>query len=183
VEPLIIASLGFGLVLVLIVIGFPIAIALGLVGVLGCFIAQGSANILAMTPFKALDSFVLTAVPLFIFMGQVFVVSGASEMVYRGASKVLSWAPGGLLHSNIGASALFAAILIVVAIAVMIPDSLVDTSFANHWIEGRSPREFLLFGGEISPMYYVVAVLCFVLCGCNEFLVEFILRVARGSIR
>lgn len=80
-------------------------------------------------------------------------------------------------------TALFAAILIVVAIAVMIPDSLVDTSFANHWIEGRSPREFLLFGGEISPMYYVVAVLCFVLCGCNEFLVEFILRVARGSIR
>ncbi len=80
-------------------------------------------------------------------------------------------------------SSLVAAILIVIAIAVMVPDSLIDTSFANHWIEGRSPREFLLFGEGISPMYYATAVICFVLCGCNEFLVEFILRVARRSIR
>ncbi|MBA7652504.1 C4-dicarboxylate TRAP transporter large permease protein DctM [subsurface metagenome] len=110
VDPLVVACMAFGLVLVLILIGFPIGIALGLVGVVGCFVAQGSASILAMTPFKAMDSFVLTALPLFIFMGQIFLVSGASEMVYKGASQVLSWAPGGLLLSNIGASALFAAI-------------------------------------------------------------------------
>ena len=109
-DPLLVALIGFGLVLVLIIIGFPIGIALGLVGVVGSFVSQGSASILAMTPFKALNSFVLTAVPLFIFMGQVFVVSGASERVYKGASKFLSWAPGGLLHSNIAACALFAAI-------------------------------------------------------------------------
>jgi len=95
VDPLVVACMAFGLVLVLILIGFPIGIALGLVGVVGCFVAQGSASILAMTPFKAMDSFVLTALPLFIFMGQIFLVSGASEMVYKGASQVLSWAPGG----------------------------------------------------------------------------------------
>lgn len=55
------------------------------------------------------SSFVLTAVPLFLFMGEVVVVSGLSARLYRGATVMLAKVPGGLLHANILASGVLAA--------------------------------------------------------------------------
>ncbi|MDK2870979.1 MAG: C4-dicarboxylate transporter, DctM subunit [bacterium] len=53
--------------------------------------------------------FVLFAIPLFILLGQILLRSGIAEDTYRAADKWLSWLPGGLMHANIFASALFAA--------------------------------------------------------------------------
>ena len=63
-----------------------------------------------MVPFVSLNNFVLTAVPLFIFMGEVLLQCGISERLYRGTSRWTNSIPGGLLHSNIVSCALFAAI-------------------------------------------------------------------------
>ena len=52
----------------------------------------------------------MTAIPLYIFMGEILVKCEMSNMIYRGASRLFAWLPGGLFHSNITASALFAAI-------------------------------------------------------------------------
>jgi TRAP-type C4-dicarboxylate transport system permease large subunit len=56
------------------------------------------------------SSFVLVAVPLFIMMGEILVRSGISERMYRTLSYWLGPLPGGLLHSNIAACAMFAAV-------------------------------------------------------------------------
>lgn len=53
--------------------------------------------------------FILVAVPLFILMGEILLRSGIAERMYTALSKWLSWLPGGLMHSNIGACTLFAA--------------------------------------------------------------------------
>jgi len=53
--------------------------------------------------------FVLFAIPLFILLGQILLRSGIAEVTYKAADKWLSWLPGGLMHANIFASALFAA--------------------------------------------------------------------------
>ena len=109
-DPIILLISSFAALMVLMFLNIPLSIAMALVGISG-FIAYGSGiGIVSLLPFRALDSFVLTALPLFIFMGEILLRCGASEMIYRGTSKLLSWMPGGLLHSNIGSCAMFAAV-------------------------------------------------------------------------
>lgn len=53
--------------------------------------------------------FVLIAIPMFIMMGEIMLRSQMADRMYRGVAAWLGWLPGGLMHANIGASALFAA--------------------------------------------------------------------------
>jgi tripartite ATP-independent transporter DctM subunit len=53
--------------------------------------------------------FLLIAIPLFILMGEILLRSGIAERMYAAMVQWLSWLPGGLMHSNIGSCALFAA--------------------------------------------------------------------------
>src|SRR5690606_7120343 len=46
---------------------------------------------------------------LFIMLGEILLRSGLAERMYNAMSLWLSWLPGGLMHANIGASALFSA--------------------------------------------------------------------------
>lgn len=56
----------------------------------------------------SVDSLLL-AIPLFILLGEIFLRSGIAERMYSGLVHWLSWLPGGVMHSNIGAAALFSA--------------------------------------------------------------------------
>jgi len=109
-DPFILTIVSFVVLFLLLGIGVHIAIALSMVGVIGFLIFYGNTGLAALVPFSTLNSFILTAIPLFIFMGEILVQCGASDMIYRGTSRLLAWLPGGLFHSNIGASAMFAAI-------------------------------------------------------------------------
>jgi C4-dicarboxylate transporter, DctM subunit len=51
----------------------------------------------------------LVAIPLFVLMGEIFLRSGIATRMYGGLIHWLSWLPGGVMHSNIGACALFSA--------------------------------------------------------------------------
>ena len=53
---------------------------------------------------------ILVAIPLFILLGEILLRSGIAENMYAAATHWLSWLPGGLMHSNIGSCAMFAAI-------------------------------------------------------------------------
>src|SRR5438046_1454766 len=53
--------------------------------------------------------FILFAVPLYILMGELLLRSGVADRMYEAMRHWLSWLPGGLMHSNIGACAMFAA--------------------------------------------------------------------------
>lgn len=99
------------LMLTLLLGGVWIAIALGMVGIVGIAIVQpvllaGIASVV----WGQLDSFVLTAVPLFLFMGSLLMNSGVSGRFYRGLAPWLVRVPGGLAQSNIVACAIFAAL-------------------------------------------------------------------------
>ena len=53
--------------------------------------------------------FILIAIPLFVLMGEILLRSGIAQRMYDALAKWLSWLPGGLMHSNIGACAMFSA--------------------------------------------------------------------------
>jgi tripartite ATP-independent transporter DctM subunit len=98
--------------LALIFSGTPIAFALGLMAVGSVWLGFGSSLMpaLGMLTWDALASFVLVAIPLFIFMGFILFESGLSTRIYAGIYPLLDrLIPGGLLHSNVVVGAVFAA--------------------------------------------------------------------------
>nr|WP_321461216.1 TRAP transporter large permease subunit [uncultured Cohaesibacter sp.] len=65
---------------------------------------------LALTIWGSQSSWTLTALPLFIWMGEILYRTNLSETLFRGIAPFMRRMPGGLLHVNVGASAIFAAI-------------------------------------------------------------------------
>jgi len=97
----------FGLLLA----GVWIAVGLGMVGIIGLMMIEPSTLMgLGVITWDTLDSFVLTAVPLFLFMGTIILHSGISSRYYKGLSTWLDHVPGSLAHSNVLACSIFAAI-------------------------------------------------------------------------
>src|SRR5690625_3751455 len=99
------------LLLVLIGISIPVGAALGVLGL----ILEPLYSFLPLT--KAIgevswgtsNEFLLVAIPLFIMLGEILLRSGIADRMYNAMSLWLSWLPAGLMHANIGASAVFAA--------------------------------------------------------------------------
>lgn len=98
--------------LILLLLGEHIAFALLVSAFIGYYVLIGGflPGTIGTTSFNLTYNFVLTAIPLFIFMGEIILHAGFSNKLYRSLSRWLQLLPGGLLHSNIGASALFAAV-------------------------------------------------------------------------
>jgi len=85
--------------------------ALGVAGVLGLFLmGVNLGGAISYQLWGSSNSFELTAIPLFIFMGEIMIQSGMSKGLYSGVSKWVGSFPGGLIHTNVVACALFAAI-------------------------------------------------------------------------
>ena len=53
--------------------------------------------------------FILVAIPMFILLGEIMLRAGIALRMYNAVIQWLSWLPGGLMHANIGSSAIFAA--------------------------------------------------------------------------
>jgi tripartite ATP-independent transporter DctM subunit len=58
----------------------------------------------------AMEDYVLLSIPLYILLGEILVRSGSTDRLYRSLADWLNFLPGGLLHTNIGASAVFSAV-------------------------------------------------------------------------
>jgi C4-dicarboxylate transporter, DctM subunit len=56
------------------------------------------------------SNFILTAIPFYIMFGEILLRSGTAERMYAALVQWFSWLPGGLMHSNIGACALFGSV-------------------------------------------------------------------------
>jgi C4-dicarboxylate transporter, DctM subunit len=98
------------LLLLFLASGMLIGYALGLAGLLGALlIGVDLKSFIGPTLWDSICSFTLTAVPLFIFMGELILRSGLSVPMYRGISRWTSFIPGKLLHSNIVTCGILAA--------------------------------------------------------------------------
>lgn len=93
------------------VTAIPIGIGLAIVGLAILHFVAGDAAFLAVNAaWNNLTSFTLSAVPLFIFMGELMLVSGVSSRIYNAISPFFYRIPGQLLHTNIAVSTLFGAV-------------------------------------------------------------------------
>ncbi len=102
---LIILAAAFGL-------GLSVAVTMGLGGLLiaEIFISRSIWGMLGELPWNIGTSVSLVALPLFILMGEFLMRSGVTDRMYETLAKWLNPLPGGLLHTNVVACALFACV-------------------------------------------------------------------------
>lgn len=74
------------------------------------FTSRPIGDSMALTVWGEQSSWTLTALPLFVWMGEILFRTKLSETLFRGLAPFMRNWPGSLLHVNIGASAVFAAI-------------------------------------------------------------------------
>jgi tripartite ATP-independent transporter DctM subunit len=101
----------FVAMLALLFIGIPVAAALAFLG-FGLDIAYSTLPLYRAFGTRAWatsSDILLVAVPLFILLGEILLRAGIAERMYSAMTSWLSWLPGGLMHSNIGACMAFAA--------------------------------------------------------------------------
>ena len=95
----------------LVALSVPVAAALGILGLvldnLYSFMPLGLA--MGEILWQTSTEYILIAIPLFVLLGEILLRSGIATRVYAAIAEWLSWLPGGLMHANIGACAMFAA--------------------------------------------------------------------------
>jgi tripartite ATP-independent transporter DctM subunit len=92
----------------LIIIGAPIAIALGGSSMLWVYVTQEIPDFAIIHRMvNGIDSFPLLAVPFFILAGNIMNAAGLTNHIFGFARALVGWLPGGLGHVNVGASIIF----------------------------------------------------------------------------
>ena len=103
------------LILVLfLVLGSGLWIGLSLLGVaviaMEMFTQRPVGDAMVLTIWGSTSSWTLTALPLFLWMGEILFRSNLSSGLFKGLAPWLGWLPGRLLHVNIIGSTIFAAV-------------------------------------------------------------------------
>ena len=95
-------------------LGSGVWIGLTLTGVawigMQLFSARPAGDAMAVTIWGSASSWTLTALPLFVWMGEILFRTRLSENMFRGLAPWVTWLPGRLLHTNVIGCAIFAAV-------------------------------------------------------------------------
>jgi len=93
--------------------GLWVGVALGAVGLVGLLALGGdnAGSLVATAIWGGINSWPLTAMPLFLLMGEILFRTRLSEDMFRGLAPWVAWLPGRLLHVNIVGCSILAAIV------------------------------------------------------------------------
>ena len=126
----------------LLALSLPVA---GVLGVLGVVLAELYAFLplrlaLGELTWGVTTDVILVAIPMYILLGEILLRAGIAERMYRAMAQWLSWLPGGLMHSNIGACTLFSA---VCGSSVATAATIGTVAVEQIERQGYNPRFFL----------------------------------------
>lgn len=113
-EPRLVGASMIVMVLALIALGMPIAIALLLTGFIGLAVLKQDFGVatktMALAAEGTVSEYVFASVPLFVLMGLFVNVSDIGRDAFRAAQLIFGWIRGGLGIATVAANAVFAAI-------------------------------------------------------------------------
>ncbi len=124
------------------IIGMPIAIAVGLSSMLTIlFFAQDSIASLALKFFQTMEHFTLLAIPFFILSGHFLTTGGVARRMINFAISVVGHLPGGLAIASVLACMFFAAVsgsspATVVAIGSIVIAGMVRVGYTQSFATG-----------------------------------------------
>jgi C4-dicarboxylate transporter, DctM subunit len=99
------------ILLFLVISAVPIAAVLGILSLTldEMFMRGRRSLMLGDFVWEQSIEYILVAIPMFILLGEIMLRAGIALRMYNAVIQWLSWLPGGLMHANIGSSAIFAA--------------------------------------------------------------------------
>jgi len=107
-------AIGVFLFVLFFLLGSGVWVGLALVGVafvgMTMFSSRPPGDAMITTIWTTSSSWTLTALPLFIWMGEILYRTRLSEDMFRGLSPWMARLPGGLVHTNVVGCAVFAAV-------------------------------------------------------------------------
>jgi C4-dicarboxylate transporter, DctM subunit len=102
------------IVLLFVILGSSLWIGLSLLGVavfaMDVFTQRPAGDAMALTVWGSTSSWTLTALPLFLWMGEILFRSKLAEGLFAGLAPWLNNVPGRLLHTNVIGCGIFAAV-------------------------------------------------------------------------
>lgn len=111
--PIELGAVIIGALLLLLILGMPIAFALMASGMLGILMTRGPAGfdyVVATFPYSYVANFGFVVVPLFMFMSQMAFVTGMSRRAFEAANIMTSGLRGGLATATVFACAVFSTV-------------------------------------------------------------------------
>ncbi len=120
-DPLILSVILIAIMFAFLLSSIWIGVSLVLTGIIGMLLFDHNlppvisvytkiGDLLASSLYDALNSWSLAALPMFILMGEILYKSSISTRLLNGLKPWLDYIPGGLLHVNVAACSLFAAV-------------------------------------------------------------------------
>lgn len=103
-------TLVISLLLLLLIIGLPIAVALGIASAVGLWLLDFPLLVVIQRMVAGTESFALLAIPFFILSGAIMESGGLSLRLAKFADAAVGFLPGGLANANIAASMVFGGI-------------------------------------------------------------------------
>jgi C4-dicarboxylate transporter DctM subunit len=110
-DPATLAILYIGCLVGLSLLGFHVAAVMALLGVAGALVTFGPAIVMNIggLAWSTSNDYLLVSLPMFVLMGEILLRSGITDRIYSALAVWMVGLPGGLVHTNIFASALFSA--------------------------------------------------------------------------
>lgn len=120
-DPLVLSLVLMAIMFILLLSSLWIGLSLMLTGIFGMLIFKHNlpptisiidkiGDLLASSIYDSLNSWSLAALPMFVLMGEILYSSEISTRLLKGLRPWLLWIPGRLLHINVAACSLFAAV-------------------------------------------------------------------------
>lgn len=107
-------AIGIFLFVLFLLLGTGVWVGLALLGVawvgMELFTLRPAGDAMITIIWRSASSWTLTALPLFIWMGEILFRTRLSEDMFRGLSPWMARLPGGLLHTNVVGCTVFAAV-------------------------------------------------------------------------
>jgi C4-dicarboxylate transporter DctM subunit len=132
----------FGLLFLFLIIGVPVAIALGLSSVLTIvFFSNDSLASLSLKLFQSMEHYTLLAIPFFILSAAFLSTGGVAKRIIRFAIATVGSLRGGMAMASVLACMLFAAVsgsspATVVAIGSIVIGGMVATGYTKEFAAG-----------------------------------------------
>lgn len=111
--PELIAVLAILAFLILIALEMPIALAIGVAGVMGIVLQTNldiASKTVATVPFSATSKYALFVIPMYVLLGCVISNAGIGMRIFNAVNRFVAWLPGGLAAATVAATSIFSGI-------------------------------------------------------------------------
>ncbi len=141
-----------GCILVFFAIGAPVGLALGGIAmVVGYFVwGEGIFNVLPTTIEATYFSFILLAIPLYIYMGQLLTKSGIGDAMFNFSQMLIGRLRGSLALSVIGVCSMIGAMVGIIGAGIMTSGSIALRPMLERGYNKRLALGVIMAGGGLG---------------------------------